>query len=1133
MDSVTAPSSSPAPPSALAPLPSWPADLAAREPVRALAAALRPAAALARAGSVYGSAQALLLAALREAGVPGPIVAVALGVEEADDLLSDLGAFGVADALRFPAWEALPEQDALPNFTIFAERLSVLRGLAAGEIGAGALVVAPVGAILQPVPAAEEVRRASIPLRRGEVVPPEMLEQALARAGFERVTMVELPGEWSRRGGILDVFPLGGGGPYRLEYDGDAIDSIREVDAESQRSVRALETLELPLTGSAGMFRGADALERSLLDYLPPGATLVAIEPARVDGMAIELSRRFGPRGPYLGAAAWTEGRERFRRLEVSALPLEGGLSLETRSVERASGAKVEEIAAGIRALAAEGAAVTLLAPRDAELARVGELLAEQGLGAPAVTLVRGDLNRGFHAPALGRAALTTREIFRQALVRRPAPRAGRRAREGRPIASFLELSPGDLVVHVVHGIGRFLRVERLETDGRLQEYLAVEYAEGTLVYVPVTKIELVQRYVGAKGFAPHLSKIGTAGWQKHKDRVKAAVMDLAAELIEVQAARDLRLGHAFPDDDSWQEAFEASFPYEDTPDQETATAAVKGDMRTPRPMDRLICGDVGYGKTEIAMRAAFKVALAGKQVAILVPTTILAEQHLETFRARMGEFPVRVECVNRFRSGRETREILGALKQGEVVILIGTHRLLSDDVIFKDVGLVVIDEEQRFGVTHKEKLKRQRKTVDILTLTATPIPRTLHMSLLGIKDISALETPPAGRLSIETVIARDQPEMIREAILRELAREGQVFFVHNRVYSIERRADELQKLVPEARFAVVHGQMDEDALESRMMAFVHGHVDVLVTTTIIESGLDIPRANTIFIDRADHFGLAELHQLRGRVGRYKHRAYAYMMLPRNEAVTEVAERRLKAIEEFNELGSGFRIAMRDLEIRGAGNILGPEQSGHIATVGYDLYCRLLKDAVEELKRAQPAPAPEPLPALPPETGIEIELNVAAHIPERYVTDPRQKIEAYRKLAAAHSDEDQDEVEAELRDRFGPPPEALRTLLRLNRLRIACERLSIHGVSAEGKVGVLKFTGDGAALKRQLAYSRTKALWPEDGTCFAVIAEEPGLAAEAVLERLAAALCVERAPAPATAAPRAQKGRPATRARRG
>jgi transcription-repair coupling factor (superfamily II helicase) len=1138
----------------------------------AAAAGGGPEATVARAGSVYGSAQALLLAALRE-DLPGPLLAVTIGVDEAEDLAQDLLAFGVPEAalLRFPAWEALPSQDALPNFQIFSDRLLALRRLAGGGVGRGAVVVAPVGALLQPVPEPEALRKAAVPIVRGETLPPALLEEALSRAGFERRTMVELPGEWARRGGILDVFPLAGGAPLRVEWFGDEVDSIREVDVESQRSLREVERAEVVLVGVPSVFRGADALRRSLLDYLAPGAALAVLEPARVEGMAVELSRRFGAGGPYLPASLWLEEAARLPRLEVSALPLAGGLSLETRSVERTQSGKVEEVAAGIAALLESGARVDVLVPKDAERRRLQELLSEKGL-APGERLafVEGDLAKGFHAPLLSRALLTSRELFHASLARRAAPRRAKR-HKGAPIQSFLELSPGDVVVHVVHGIGRFLGVERLESDGRLAEYLKVEYAEGTIVYVPATRIELVQRYIGAKGFQPHLSKIGTAGWQRHKARVKAAVMDLAAELIEVQAQRDMKQGHAYPGDDDWQRAFEASFPWEDTDDQLAATEAIKADMQATRPMDRLVCGDVGYGKTELAMRAAFKAALAGKQVAVLVPTTVLAEQHLETFRARMSEFPVRVACLDRFRSGAEARRIVSSVKKGEIDILIGTHRILSDDVAWKDLGLVVIDEEQRFGVAHKEKLKRLRKTVDLLTLTATPIPRTLHMSLLGIRDISPLETPPEGRLAVETHIVAEDPRQVREAILREMAREGQVFFLHNRVHSIDRRAAELEALVPEARFAVVHGQMDEDLLEERMLAFVRGHVDVLVTTTIIESGVDIPRANTIFIDRADAFGLADLHQLRGRVGRTERRAYAYLLLPRSEAVSEVAERRLKAIEEFNELGAGFRIAMRDLEIRGAGNILGAEQSGHIATVGYDLYCRLLKEAVDELRRLGPGASAQAVAeaaavaavggevagagasaggggrgrgggsgegagsggggrsgegagvggrlrrttiglvaADTPEGGVEIEMALDAHIPERYIADPKQKIEGYRKLAAAHDDGALLDALREMRDRFGPPPEPVRALARWNRLRIACEAMGVFRVSTEGKVGVLKYSGDGDELKRRLAYTRTKAIWPEPMTCFAVVAEEPGLPAEAFVERLVRALCVDR-----------------------
>ena len=558
-------------------------------------------------------------------------------------------------------------------------------------------------------------------------------------------------------------------------------------------------------------------------------------------------------------------------------------------------------------------------------------------------------------------------------------------------------------------------------------------------VYVPASKIDLVQKYVGGGKSDPELSKLGGTGWQHRKAKVQAAVLDLASEMISLQALREAQPGFAFPPDSDWQTEFEAAFPYTETPDQLTTLAEIKTDMRKPRPMDRLICGDVGYGKTELAVRAAFKAVDNGKQVAVLAPTTVLAEQHQRTFSQRLAEFPFAVECLSRFRTTGEQKRILSRLAEGGVDVVVGTHRLVSADVHFKDLGLVIIDEEQRFGVEHKERLKRLRREVDVLTMTATPIPRTLHLSLLGIRDISNLETPPPDRLAIETRIVRFDKQLVRNAILRELNREGQVYFVHNRVHDIQAIADRIRSIVPEVRVAIAHGQMAADELEEAMLKFVRREADVLVATTIIESGLDIPNANTIFINQADNYGLADLHQLRGRVGRFKHRAYAYLLLDSDKQVSPTAARRLKAIEEFTELGAGFKIAMRDLEIRGAGNILGTQQSGHIAAVGYELYCQLLENAVREFKgQARRTPL-----------EVTVDLPWTAYFPRDYIAGQRQRIEAYRRLARVRGLDRLDDFRQELRDRYGPPPETAEWLLRLAELRLLATHWKLSSVHLE------------------------------------------------------------------------------------
>ncbi|MCK6460769.1 MAG: transcription-repair coupling factor, partial [Planctomycetes bacterium] len=619
---------------------------------------------------------------------------------------------------------------------------------------------------------------------------------------------------------------------------------------------------------------------------------------------------------------------------------------------------------------------------------------------------------------------------------------------QGRAIEDFLDLEPGDHVVHLAHGVGLFKGVERIAKEGATLEHCVVEFADGVRVFVPVTKIDLIQKYVGASGARPRLARVGGAQWAKAKARVKEAVTDLAVRLLETQAMRQKRPGIAFPTDTELQHQFEASFPYEETPDQITTLEAVKKDMETARPMDRLMCGDVGYGKTELAMRAAFKAVLAGRQVAVLVPTTVLAAQHFATFRERMAGYPIRIEMLSRFRTDAEAKAIGEGLGEGTVDIVIGTHRLLSPGVAFKDLGLVIIDEEQRFGVEHKERFKALRATVDVLTLTATPIPRTLNMALLGLKDISTLTTPPEGRMPVATEVSAFDERKIRDYIVRELRRGGQVYFVHNRIETIHRIDRLVAELVPEARRAVVHGRMPRHDLEDSMMAFVRGEIDVLVATTIVESGLDIPNANTLIVDRAHRIGLADLHQLRGRVGRGRHRGHALFLLPEeHKVVDEVAERRLRTIEEHAGLGSGFRIALKDLEIRGAGNLLGAEQSGYIADVGYELYCRLLEDAVKELRMERVTEA----------TDTYVDLHVAAGLPDEYAGDESLKLGFYRRIASVATASDLDGLRAEIEDRCGSLPESGQRLFDVARLRIAGQEHGIARFSME-KDGTLQMS---------------------------------------------------------------------------
>ncbi len=802
----------------------------------------------------------------------------------------------------------------------------------------------------------------------------------------------------------------------------------------------------------------------TILAYLPPEALIVWDEPAALaerGAAVLEEAEAAAGREPDLSPlfpplcdrwATWAEFREAARAHPAIALspfpPLPGAegagtLHLPVGSMEGYQGripAFLEDLSAWRR----RGERVTLVARSEAQGRRIQEILRDHDLGARpgreipepgGIALWTGSLSGGFRIAPLALSLVTEAEIFgARALPRRRAP-----VKEALPFTSFADLKAGDYVVHVDHGIARYLGLEQLAVGGQEGDFLHLQYAGSDKLYVPVSKLHLVQRYVGGDGGgAPTLDRLGGTSWAKAKERVRKSVREMAGELLKLYAARQVLPGHAFAADSPWQKEFEAAFPYEETPDQLQAIRDVKRDMEAPRPMDRLVCGDVGYGKTEVALRAAFKAVMDGKQVAVLVPTTVLALQHYQTFSARFANFPVRVELLSRFRPAPEQRQVLQGLHEGSVDIVIGTHRLLQKDVRFHALGLLVVDEEQRFGVAAKEALKRLKREVDVLTLTATPIPRTLHMAMLGVRDVSIIETPPEERLAIRTYVTPHDPQVIVEAIRRELHRGGQVFFVHNRVESIHSVARELRRLVPEARIAVAHGQQSEATLERIMVDFYLKKVDVLLCTTIIESGLDVPSANTIIIDRADTLGLAQLYQLRGRVGRDRYRAYAYLLVPAEGGMTEVARRRLQVIAELSELGSGFKIAARDLEIRGAGNLLGAEQSGHIAAVGYDLYTQLIQEAIRELKG-------EPVEAV---VDPVIRLRAEGFLPEGYVPDPTLRLNLYKRLAALPDAERLQDFAAELQDRFGPLPPEARWLLTVMDLKIQARALKVREIDA-------------------------------------------------------------------------------------
>jgi transcription-repair coupling factor (superfamily II helicase) len=1012
-------------------------------PVRELASRLLSGEPEVVAAPVPPTGAALAVAALAE-GYAGWIVCVNPGWEEADEFLEDLAAFGAPSALAFPAFESSAEEPSAADERAVADRLNALQCLSARTpvrptAGGNVFVTCPL-ALSQSVPAPDELSGAVLDVETGATRAVEQITGWLAENDFRPGPQVVYPGEYSLRGGILDVFSHGAGRPVRIEFFGDTIDSIREFDAESQISRERVDATRIIAPRQA---RPASVAAATLFDYLPPNALLVLVDP---DGIRdrTELLRHAAEGDPLAVAPAIApeaiESRfGAFQQLVFSRSAAPGLEAVDLGMDQPAAfGPDVESSLRDLVRLGEERERVVVFCRLEAERSRLLELL-DDPESRPLRERLHFDIRPLNHALVLREPAVAFvphHRLFHRYRQRRElAPVAG-----GRAIESFLELRPDDLVVHVQYGIGRFHGVSVLEKEGQNRDYLVIEFRDRSFLYVPSNQIELVQKYVGSTAAHPGLSSLHGKAWQNRRRRAEEAIEDLAGDLLALQAARAMMKGIAHPAVGPLERQFAAEFPYEETPDQIETIEKVAADLCRPRPMDRLICGDVGYGKTEIAMRAAFKAVAGGRQVGVLVPTTVLAQQHYDTFRERMADFPVNIEMLSRFCTAAETRRILTRLAEGKVDIVIGTHRLVQRDVMFRNLGLIVIDEEQRFGVEHKERLKRLRRSVDVLTLTATPIPRTLHMALTGIRDISSLHTPPQDRLSIETRVCVFDPARIRHAILRELRREGQAFFVHNRVFDIQGVADTVRAVVPEARVGVGHGQMPDGELEQAMRAFMDREIDVLVCTTIIENGLDIPSANTIFIHEADHFGLAELHQLRGRVGRYKHKAYAYLLVPQRRPVTPEAQRRLQAIREYSDLGAGFQIAIRDLEIRGAGNILGAEQSGHIAAIGYDLYCRLLDQAVRRARKEPPTEVPD----------VAVNLKLRALLPDHYVPVTAQKLALYRRICRARDLVGVRIIASELRDRFGPLPREAESLLLEAEVRVMAARCGVTAVTRVG-----------------------------------------------------------------------------------
>ncbi len=1034
--------------------------------------------------SVLDVAKAYLIAALYEE-LDLPFMVVAPQPETARKLHEQLRVWcpPSVELRRLPELDFLPYGDSQLSAASYQmiERLRALAALALHkESDKPLLIVASALAVMsKSIPDRDFVAACHI-LKLGTATDPVELLRLWQSIGYEMEDVVEVPGQMSKRGGIVDVFPPASQSPVRIEFSGNQIESMRCFDPESQRSTSPVASLIVtPAKESIPTADGSELAAGSVLDYLGGDGLLVLDDPegielavTRLNEEALELRTTKMEKGELAGGFpspyfTWEElqsqFRERHRLTLVNAIryqpsPIGDEQALPFVTSQR-YGSQLERFLKTARQMVEQRQRVVVVSHQANRLA---ELLQKEDIHTlpstqmeempppGSITVLQGSLDGGWGME--DRLTLITDvELF--GFVKQP--RAGKK----RPIPHqwFLpQLAPGDYVVHVDHGIARFRGLTRMSSEGVEREYLVLEYAGGDRLYVPTDRIDRVSRYIGAGDQTPHLSRLRTPEWQRTKNRVKESVAEIAQELLDLYAGRQVAPGFAFSEDSLWQQELEASFPYMETPDQIEAIMTVKEDMEKAKPMDRLICGDVGYGKTEIALRAAFKAVMNDKQVAILVPTTVLAQQHFLTFTERLQTFPLRVEMLSRFCPPEKERQTLEGLANGTVDICIGTHRLLQKDVTFKDLGLVIIDEEQQFGVVQKEKLKQIRREVDTLALSATPIPRTLHMSLSGIRDMSIVGTPPEERLSVQTYVGAYDAALVRQVVLRELERNGQVFFVHNRVQSIALAASKLRDLVPEARIAIGHGRMPEERLERVMTDFIAGKYDILVTTTIIQLGLDMPNVNTLIIDRADRFGLAQLYQLRGRIGRGINQAYAYLFFDKRKRLTPQAHRRLRTILEATELGSGFAIAMRDLEIRGAGNLLGVRQSGHIAALGFDLYCQLLAEAVEELKAKQAGEVRTTVIASEAIQSPNISLPLDAHIPEDYVSNLNTRLGLYHRLARMERIEEVGDIAREFQDRFGPLPEPVDNLLYIVKIKILATKAKVSSVYTHGRQIVMK-----------------------------------------------------------------------------
>jgi transcription-repair coupling factor (superfamily II helicase) len=993
-----------------------------------------------------------------------------------------------------PAFDTLPWETRAPHADILERRAATLYRLAARETS---LVIAPVASALWRYREGSDYAELTRVLEKDKEVPLQDFLAHLGATGYAKTEMVELPGQFAVRGGIVDIFSPEAPRPVRVELLGDTVESVREFDPRTQRSIAPVNwTTVLPLTEWAvAQADGAEAwalptywgpasaaATRSLFELTPSSLEPVIFldEPATLRPSVVaflaEATEAYEKQGtanaPEAGTFYWQA--EEFdlalqlaTRVELEQLGMSlteaARFSLSSRPSARFHG-DVVACAGDVKSQLAAGGKIFLTAGSTGELERYADICreyevpyvlgesetaaagftAEGALESAGLVLLRAPFGEGVAFPDAKLTIFGNADLFDVApSVERPT----RKIRTSGFFSDFADLKPGDFVVHVDHGIGQFEGLRQIESDGRRGEFMLLRYAEDARLYVPLERMDLVQSYRVVEGAPPPLDKLGGTGWTTRKAKVRKSLEDMAEKLLELYAARKTATGFAFSADGNWQREFEDAFEFEETQDQNLAIADIKRDMEKAVPMDRLLCGDVGYGKTEVAMRAAFKVIGDGKQVAVLSPTTVLAFQHFETFKKRFAAFPAKIEMLSRFRTAAEQKKILAELEAGKVDVVIGTHRLLSKDVQFQDLGLLVIDEEQRFGVAHKERLKEMRQNVDALSLSATPIPRTLHMSLVGLRDMSIIETPPRDRLAIQTVVAPFQEELIRKAVETELQRDGQVYFIHNRVESIYSLATLVTKLVPRARVVVAHGQMGEKELEKVMLKFIRDEADVLVATTIVENGLDIPRANTILINRADRLGLSELYQLRGRVGRSNQRAYAYLLVPPETILSEIARKRLSAMKEFSELGAGFRIAALDLELRGAGNMLGRQQHGHIESVGFDIYTQMLERAVSKLKGEESAP----------ELRTTLSLGLDVRIPQDYIPSENLRLRTYKRISSIKTDDEKADVAKELADRFGPLPTSVENLLEYAALKSICERLRISMVERQGNRVAVRF----------------------------------------------------------------------------